>query len=104
MDKIFEPDTKLLTNGKAPAETCALSDLPKEGVIGLYFSAHWCPPCRGFTPKLAESYKAIRAAGKSFQIVFLSSDKDDSAFLEYFAEQPWLALPFAERDLKAKLS
>ena len=22
--------------------------------IGLYFSAHWCPPCRGFTPKLVE--------------------------------------------------
>jgi thiol-disulfide isomerase/thioredoxin len=22
--------------------------------IGIYFSAHWCPPCRGFTPKLVE--------------------------------------------------
>merc|ERR1712048_719448 len=48
--------------------------------IGLYFSAHWCPPCRGFTPKLAECYNALQAAGKPFEVVFLSSDRDDDAF------------------------
>ena len=72
--------------------------------IALYFSAHWCPPCRGFTPKLAEIYKGLVGAGKSFEIVFVSSDRDESAFNEYFAEQPWLALPFDERKLKASLS
>lgn len=79
-------------------------DALKGKIVGIYFSAHWCPPCRGFTPKLAESYKTIIAAGKPFEVVFVSSDKDDAAFTEYFAEQPWLALPFAKRDLKAKLS
>ena len=28
-------------------------------VIGLYFSAHWCPPCRGFTPKLVEFFSEL---------------------------------------------
>jgi len=73
-------------------------------VVGIYFSAHWCPPCRGFTPKLAEMYKHIKAQGKDFEIVFASSDRDESAFKEYFGEQPWLALPYAQRDTKAKLS
>jgi hypothetical protein len=43
-----------------------------------------CPPCRGFTPKLAESYTAMQASGKSFEIVFVSSDKDQGTFDEYF--------------------
>jgi nucleoredoxin len=73
-------------------------------VVGLYFSAHWCPPCRGFTPKLAGYYKDIVAAGKSLEIVFVSSDKDQGSFDEYFGEQPWLALPFSARDEKNALS
>jgi nucleoredoxin len=27
----------------------------------LYFSAHWCPPCRGFTPALAKFFKAANS-------------------------------------------
>jgi len=70
----------------------------------LYFSAHWCPPCRGFTPKLAEYYNTYVEAGKNVEVVFVSSDKDQAAFDEYYGEMPWTALPYGARDAKAKLS
>ena len=69
----------------------------------LYFSAHWCGPCRGFTPSLAKFY-AAQAKAKKFALVFVSSDKDQRAFDEYFGEMPWHALPFARRDDKEALS
>ena len=73
--------------------------------LALYFSAHWCPPCRHFTPQLAELYKAMKKRKqKDFEFVFISSDKDQAAFDEYFAEMPWLALPFANRSGKSTLS
>jgi nucleoredoxin len=72
--------------------------------IGIYFSAHWCPPCRGFTPELVKTYNKLKAEGKDFEIIFASSDRDEEAFKEYFADMPWLALPFEDRDLKASLS
>jgi len=34
----------------------------------------------------------------------VSSDRDEASFKEYFAEQPWLALDFADRAAKEKLS
>jgi len=78
--------------------------LKGKAVVALYFSAHWCPPCRGFTPVLADKYKALVGDGKAFEVVFVSSDKDEASFDEYYAEQPWLALPFGSRDVKAALS
>lgn len=61
--------------------------------IGIYFSAHWCPPCRGFTPKLAELYREAQKESLPFRIVFVSSDRDEEAFKEYHATMPWLAVP-----------
>ena len=79
--------------------------LPKTGVVGLYFSAHWCPPCREFTPRLAEAYKEIKKnPEKPFEILFISSDQDQTQFESYFSEMPWLALPFENRDTKEFLS
>lgn len=69
----------------------------------LYFSAHWCPPCRGFTPALVDWYKK-NAAKNNFEIVFVSSDKDAAAFDEYYNVMPWLALPFRLRAEAEKLS
>ncbi len=41
--------------------------------LGIYFSAHWCGPCRYFTPKL----QAFRDANKeNFEVVFISLDLD----------------------------
>lgn len=68
----------------------------KDRVLGIYFSAEWCPPCKGFTPKLVDFYNKIQEneEGCKFQIVFVSWDKDESTFTEYFNTMPWLALPF----------
>ncbi|XP_019615122.1 PREDICTED: nucleoredoxin-like [Branchiostoma belcheri] len=88
-------------------ESLATESLVGEGrYVGLYFSAHWCPPCRGFTPKLADFYREFKATekGKNFEIIFVSSDRDQASFDEYYGEMPWLALPYPDRDRKAKLS
>lgn len=72
--------------------------------IGLYFSAHWCPPCRGFTPKLAEYYNKVNKNKLRFEVVFVSSDQDEDQFKDYFGEMPWAALKYDERDTKGSLS
>jgi len=84
--------------------TVATKDLIGKVVVGIYFSAHWCPPCRRFTPRLAEAYKKHTKAGKSLEIVFVSSDQSEGDFQEYYKIMPWLALPFADRRRKSKLS
>lgn len=71
--------------------------------IMLYFSAHWCPPCRGFTPVLAAKYKES-AQEKQIEVIFVSSDQDEAGFQDYFADMPWLALPFENRAAKQALS
>jgi nucleoredoxin len=57
-------------------------------VFAFYFSAHWCPPCRGFTPQLAQWY-AKDLKSKGLEVVFVSSDKDEDQFKDYFKEMPF---------------
>jgi nucleoredoxin len=64
--------------------------------VALYFSAHWCPPCRNFTPKLAKVFNELTKEVKDkLDIVFVSWDEDEESFKEYFQEMPWKALPFS---------
>ncbi|KAI3408326.1 uncharacterized protein J3R85_020317 [Psidium guajava] len=56
-----------------------VSDLVGKTVL-LYFSAHWCPPCRAFLPVLTEAYEKIKANDNAFEVIFISSDKDQTAF------------------------
>eukprot|EP00656_Telonema_subtile_P005824 TRINITY_DN12662_c0_g1_i1.p1 TRINITY_DN12662_c0_g1~~TRINITY_DN12662_c0_g1_i1.p1 ORF type:complete len:137 (+),score=31.38 TRINITY_DN12662_c0_g1_i1:158-568(+) len=62
------------------------------------FSAHWCPPCKMFTPQLAKIYNDLKAKGLKFEVVYISRDSDQAAWNEYYAEMPWLALPYSDRE------
>ena len=40
-------------------------------VICFYFSAHWCPPCRAFTPVLKEFYEVCLPTNKENKLITL---------------------------------
>ncbi|GLJ20353.1 hypothetical protein SUGI_0369590 [Cryptomeria japonica] len=94
-----ERDIFLIRNN---GEQVSLSELAGK-TVGLYFSAHWCPPCNSFTPKLVKEYNKLKENGEAFEIVFLSSDNSKYSFKRYYASMPWLALPFGDK-LKKDLS
>jgi nucleoredoxin len=63
----------------------------------LYCSAHWCPPCRAFTPELT-AWVNKHGARLRLKLVFASSDRDEAAFSGYFKSMAAgaLALPFGD--------
>lgn len=86
----FLPEQLLSRTEKV--KTC---DVLAGKVVGIYFSASWCGPCRQYTPQLAEVYNSARAAGKDFEIVFCSVDHSESDFAKYYdTHHPWLAIPY----------
>jgi len=81
---------------KSGAVTPTAEALAGARFVGAYFSAHWCGPCRGFTPQLSAFY-AAHAERLAARVVFVSSDRDEKAMAEYFASMAWdLALPFGD--------
>lgn len=85
-------DGTLLQNPGAKPVPLADALGGKEFVV-LYASAHWCGPCKAYTPQLAKWYRYLGAT-KSAEVVFLSCDHDEGGFQSYFKEMPWLAVPF----------
>jgi nucleoredoxin len=68
--------------------------------IMVYCSAHWCPPCRGFTPALSE-WVTRNAAKLNLKVVFATNDRDEDAFMSYFKEMSFdLAIPFDDAHIQ----
>uniref|UniRef100_A0A3B3S0R0 Nucleoredoxin n=1 Tax=Paramormyrops kingsleyae TaxID=1676925 RepID=A0A3B3S0R0_9TELE len=72
--------------------------------VGVYFSAHWCPPCRSLTRVLVESYRTVKESGQKFEIVFVSADRSEESFKQYFSEMPWLAVPYSDEGRRSRLN
>ncbi|GAB9472976.1 Nucleoredoxin [Globisporangium polare] len=92
---------ELLTKDGVQPTAKVLAD---KKAVGIYFSAHWCPPCRAFTPVLSTTYEELKEEHADVAIVFVSSDNDVASFDEYYDEMPFAALPFANRVQKQQLS
>lgn len=83
---------KLITrNGK---EINAEEAVTGSDIVLLYFSAHWCPPCREFTPVLKQFYEEIGPSRVC--IIFVSSDENEVEMTEYFTQchGNYFAVPF----------
>ncbi|XP_020295212.1 nucleoredoxin-like [Pseudomyrmex gracilis] len=71
---------------------------------GVYFSAHWCPPCKAFTPQLVDTYQRIRERGHYFEVIFVSSDRSEESYNAYTETMPWLRIPFSQEERRQKLT
>lgn len=80
-----------------------IGDIMKCEIICIYCSAHWCPPCRTFTPVLGQVYEKINAGKKQMEIVYCTFDRNEEEFNEYFATMPFLAIPWSDEDRRDKI-
>lgn len=96
--RLFGSTASLESNGKLVDLKDALGG--KEFVL-LYASAHWCGPCRSFTPQLTKWYNQAKK-NSNVEVVFLSADHDENSFTQYFQSMPWLAVPY-EDDAREEL-
>jgi nucleoredoxin len=70
--------------------------LENKRLIALYFSAHWCAPCRKFTPQLVDYYNQVEPQHPEFEIVFVSCDRSRFNWETYMrdAKMPWPAIDY----------
>ena len=89
ISQLKSPDTLIKKDGTF-YDFNALKDVK---IFVLYFSAHWCPPCRQFTPLLARQFEASQS--EKSQIIFVSGDRSLQEQLEYMREAHgnWPAVP-----------
>lgn len=69
-------------------------DLGNIELFGLFVTGSWCPPCKEFEKTLLEFYKEINTTLKIFEIVHMSSEKNEKEFKENIEHIPWPIIRF----------
>ena len=72
------------------------TELDNKKFVALYYSAHWCGPCRKFTPQLVDFYNRVAPGHPEFEIIFVSADRSRFGWETYIQEtkMPWLAVDY----------
>ena len=91
---IFKDKSLVRSDGTQVEATTVLHN----SIVGLYYSASWCPPCKAFTPELVNFHNELKKRKAQFEVVFLSFDKSEEEMMEYMEELHgnWFALPFGD--------
>ncbi|XP_076184094.1 nucleoredoxin [Ptiloglossa arizonensis] len=97
-------DGPLLPCGARDSNEPMLHEELRHCFKGVYFSAHWCPPCKAFTPQLVDTYQRIRERGHHFEVIFVSSDRSEESYNVYIESMPWLRIPFSQEERRRKLA
>jgi nucleoredoxin len=97
--KEFQGHLVKLRDGKL--EDATLDPTEQRKYYAVYYSAHWCPPCRAFTPTLSEFYDTWKLEKNApFELIFASSDRGENAMAEYmeWGNMNYPAIEFGEKD------
>ncbi len=85
---LIKKQTFIRADGSTLEADTALSN--KELIL-IYFSAHWCPPCKRFTPILKEFYDKVE---NSFE--WIGAKREDIFVMSFYA---WLKSKMEEQPL-----
>lgn len=70
--------------------------------VGLYFTVESSAQCQEFNTELSNAYKS-KLAKKGFETILVSSCEDEKKHDEFYKTMPWSALPFGDKETKARL-
>lgn len=99
---VLGPSLIVKTTGGGTVTLPLLEALRYRRLIALYFSGHWCGPCRRFTPMLTEVYEHLKEKFEyhGVEVVFVSSDRSTTEFNQYYSSMPWAAVPYDETRMR----
>jgi thiol-disulfide isomerase/thioredoxin len=65
----------------------------KTPLVGIYFGAQWCPPCRAFSPQLSQFAKDNAA---NLSIVFCSADRSADQAAQFAKGKYFYTVPYLD--------